>query len=193
MNRPRPRLRRRWALLPAVLALAAGSSASHLAWASATTFGPHDIQTLFYIAKSNGPDRVDYGMRLDENCGPAKRDAVFPYWREFDHGQSARVHSLGFMASMAYGVSEQQMVHRRPDGSDYQIRLKQVDRPIWVTTWKNSDGSCTALARSPISGVRYAELLSIYVQLSGPISVSYVDVKGKNLDTGKALVERIQH
>lgn len=34
-----------------------------------------------------------------------------------------------------------------------------------------------------IAKVLHAELLSVYVKLSGPLSVSHIDVKGKDLAT----------
>lgn len=156
-----------------------------------TTFGPHDIETLFYIAKSNNRDRVDYGMRLDATCRPASADAVFPYWRNLEH-KPVTTHALGFFARMAYGVSAQETARSTPTGADHGIRLKQVDRVIWVTTLRGSDGRCSALVRSKIAGVENAELLSIYVKLAGPISVDYVNIKGRNLATGQPLLEHLK-
>ena len=43
-----------------------------------------------------------------------------------------------------------------------------------------------------IAGVANAELLSVFVQLSGPLSVAYLDVKGKESTSGRALVERLR-
>jgi len=41
--------------------------------------------------------------------------------------------------------------------------------------------------------VERAELVSIYVKLALPLSVDYVEVKGKDPSTGAALLERIKH
>jgi hypothetical protein len=40
--------------------------------------------------------------------------------------------------------------------------------------------------------VEYAELRSIYVKLSGPLSVAYIDIKGQNLATRRLLEERLR-
>lgn len=45
--------------------------------------------------------------------------------------------------------------------------------------------------RTSIAAVPYAELLSIFVKLSGPLSVSYIDIKGKNPETAKPIEERL--
>jgi hypothetical protein len=170
-----------------------GTGSVGVAHAADPTFGPHDIPTLFFISKSDDRNRVDYGMRLDANCAPAKREAIFPYWREFEHSPPVRTHSLGMFEYTAYGVSWQREAPRRnPTGSDYELQLKHVDRKVWVTVTKGSDGQCSALVRTTIAGVKYAQLLSIYVKLSGPLSVAYLDIKGRNLETGQLVEERIK-
>jgi hypothetical protein len=169
------------------LALIAGS-----AHADPVTFGPKDVPTLFYIAKSNNRDRVDYGIRLDASCRPASADAVFPYWRELEKNPVS-VHTMGTFAMFAYGVAAQRLERKTDTSAEEKLVLKQVDRPIWVTTSKAEDGRCKVVARTKIGAIERAELLSIYVKLAGPISVDYVDVKGRNPATGEMLSERIKH
>jgi hypothetical protein len=155
-------------------------------------FGTRDIPTLFYISKSDDHNRVDYGMRLGEQCTALSNSAVFPYWREFEHAPPVRTHPLGMFEYFAYGISDQHAVGGSTP-SEYVIKLKQFgQRPIWVTTKREADGHCSVLVRCAIAGVRFAELLSIYVKLSGPLSVEYVIVKGKDLETGKLLEERLK-
>ena len=155
-------------------------------------FGVHDIPTAFFISKSDDHNRVDYGMRLTDRCTAASGDAVFPYWREFEHAPPVRTHPLGMFEYFAYGISDQHVVRGGADG-EYVVKLKQFgQRPIWVTTQRAADGRCSALARCTIAGVRFAQLLSIYVKLSGPLSVEYVIVKGKDLETGKLVEERLR-
>jgi len=161
------------------------------AHADAVTFGPNDVSTLFYIAKSNNRDRVDYGIRLDATCRPTTADAVFPYWRDLEKSP-ASVHTMGTFAMMAYGLAGQR-IERKPDNTvEQRVVLKQVDRPIWVTASKADDGHCKAGARTKIGAVDRAELISIYVKLAGPLSVDYVEVKGRNPSTGETVVERIK-
>lgn len=155
-------------------------------------FGVHDIPTTFFISKSDDHNRVDYGMRLGSHCDVANNDAVFPYWREFERSPPVRTHALGAFEYFAYGLSEQRALHHSDNGGQYLVRLKQFGkRPIWIDTKREADGHCSALARCMIAGVKFAQLLSIYVKLSGPMSVSYVVVKGKNLETGQLLEERL--
>src|ERR1022692_4639671 len=92
-------------------------------------FGPHDVETVFFISKSDDHNRVDYGIRLNDHCAPVGDDAVFPYWREFEH-PPVRTHSLGVFEYVPYGFSEQRLVHRTPTGGDQLVRLKQLERPI---------------------------------------------------------------
>lgn len=55
--------------------------------ASELRFGANDLQTLFFISKSDDRNRVDYGMRLDSRCAPYGEEPVFP---SFDFRQDIR-------------------------------------------------------------------------------------------------------
>ncbi len=161
------------------------------ALASEVRFGPTDIPTVFYISKSDDGNRVDYGMRLNGDCAPANNDTVFPYWREFE---PPPVHTkpLGAFAHLGYGIADQRRVNPGKPDAVYQVRLKQFSqRPLWITTKRDAGGHCQALARCQIGAVRLAQLLSIFVKLSGPLSVDYIVVKGRNLATGQLLEERV--
>lgn len=159
--------------------------------ASAVQFGPNDVETVFFISKSDDHNRVDYGIHLTEHCAPTNDDAVFPYWREFENSPPVRTHTLGMLEYVPYGFSEQRLVHRTLTGGDQLVRLKQLARPILVQTKKEADGHCTAVARARIAGVEGAILTSVYAKLAGIASVDYVDVHGKNPQTNADIVERI--
>jgi hypothetical protein len=183
---------RPWRLASTVVVLAAFVNPA-IARADEPRFGAHDIPTAFYISKSDDHNRVDYGMRLGAHCTASNNDAVFPYWREFEHAPPVRTHSLGALEYFAYGVSGQGVHGNSESSGEYWVRLKQFgQRPIWISTKREADGHCSALARCTIAGVKFAQLISIYVKLSGPLSVDYVVVKGKNLDTGQLLEERLK-
>lgn len=154
-------------------------------------FGPYDIQTVFYIAKSNDKDRVDYGMRLDQYCAPIGDNAIFPYWRELQHAPPVRSHKISFLQYAAYGFSEQRVLSKSHTGGKYLVQLKQVDRPILVVTKQDADGHCMATAYSRVQGVKSARLDYIFAKVAGLMSVDYVDVHGTDTKTGKVLMERM--
>jgi hypothetical protein len=174
-------------LLGAVVVATAGD-----ARASTVAFGPHDVQTVFFISKSDDRNRVDYGIRLNDHCAPVGDDAVFPYWRELEHSPPVRIHSLGMLEYVPYGFSEQRLVHRSLTGGDQLVRLKQLARPILVRSRKLPDGRCTATAYARIGGVEGAELVSVYAKLAGAMSVDYIDIHGKNPQNGADIVERVR-
>ena len=176
----------------ALLVFAVVMATSGDARASAVNFGPNDVPTVFFINKSDDHNRVDYGIRLNEHCAPTGDDAVFPYWREFEHSPPVRIHSLGMFEYVPYGFSEQRLVHRSPTGGDQLVRLKQLARPIVVRTKKLPDGRCEATAYARIDGVEGAELESVYAKLAGAMSVEYVDIHGKNPQTGAEITERVR-
>lgn len=179
--------RRAWgARLGLVLLLVAG-----VARADYPEFGPNDVPTVFYIAKSDDRNRVDYGIRLDAHCAAVNDEAVIPYWREFEHAPPVRTHPLNFMDKMGYGVAAQNIVERNENGGDYVLRLKHVDRRIGIRTHRNDKGRCVSVARTLINGSPQ-ELLWIYVKLAGPLSVDYIDIHGRDPRTGKAVTERLK-
>lgn len=155
-------------------------------------FGANDVETLFFISKSDDRNRVDYGIRLDTHCAPYREEPVFPYWREFEPPPPVRTKPMGAFSRLGYGISVQKVLERTTTGGELAIKLKQVDRTIYVTTNRGANGRCSALVRTKIGSVGYAELVSIFVKLSGPLSVSYIDIKGKDLATGKAIEERLR-
>ena len=150
---------------------------------------PRDIATVFFISKSDDRNRVDYGMRLDENCVPLA-NAVFPYWREFEPKE--RTHPLGTFEHRAYGIAVQRLVSRNPTGAEYLVKLKQLDRPITITTSKASDGACVAVAYTQIDNVGSAEFSHAFAQLGGFLSVDYVEIRGRDTRTGTRVAERIK-
>jgi hypothetical protein len=174
------------------LAVVALTTLTRSALASEPSFGANDIETLFFISKSDDMNRVDYGMRLDSHCAPYGDEPVFPYWREFEPPPPVRTRMLGAFAKMGYGISTQKVVRRAADGGETTIKLRQVGRLIFITTSRGENGRCIALVRTKIANIQYAELFSIFVKLSGPLSVSYLDIKGKNLATGKPIEERLK-
>jgi hypothetical protein len=170
----------------------AGSLIASVANGSEISFGASDIPTVFFISKSDDHNRVDYGMRLNAACTAPSNDAVFPYWREFEHSPPVRTHPLGTFEYLGYGLSEQKLVHAGKPDAAYLIRLKQFrQRPIWITTTRDAAGHCHSLARCDIAGSRNAELSSIYLKLAGKMSVEYMLIKGRNRETGELIEERV--
>ncbi len=155
-------------------------------------FGPYDVQTAFYISKSNDHDRVDYGLRLDQHCVPLDDEAMFPYWRELEHAPPVRSHPISFFQYVAYGLSEQRLLARSNTSSQYRVSLKQVDRPVTIVTTKDAERHCATAAFARVQGVPNARLDHIFVKVAGPMSVEYIEIFGTDPKTGAALVERLK-
>jgi len=151
-------------------------------------FGPQDVPTVFFISKSDDGSRVDYGMRLAIGCYPQEEEAIFPYWREFDPPPPVRTHGLKWYEFLAYGVTDQQVVRRSPTGVEVKLRLKQIDRDLFVTTSRQPDGKCRAVVRTRIGDVPDAELLNAHVTVGSPVRVA---IHGRDPRTGRAIEERL--
>jgi hypothetical protein len=163
--------------------------------ADTPTFSPFDVPTAFYISKSDDHNRVDYGIHLDANCAPAKNDAVFLYWREFENSPPVRIHALGMFEYIPYGIAEQRTTQKSAAGGTQFVRLRQFGtKPIEITTARGTDGRCTAKALTTIGG-KECELSFVYVKLASGFltpNVEFVDVHGRDLATGKEVVERLR-
>jgi hypothetical protein len=158
-------------------------------------FQRFDVETVFYISKSDDHNRVDFGIRLDERCVPKNDDAVFQYWREFEKAPPVRTHGLGAFDFIAYGISEQRVLRKTPTGAVHFIRLRQFPKtPIDIVTKLEADGHCSTQALWTING-KESGLTYVFVQLAkGGIfpSVDFVDVHGRDLETGHEVTERLR-
>jgi hypothetical protein len=179
---------RRLPLLLALLLLVPSRFAS----AGEVQFGPFDIQTVFFIDKSDDHNRVEYGLRLDANCVPVGKTPVFLYWREFEPPPPVRVKKSGLLDQVGYGIAEQRLVQQSAEGTVLFMELKQVHRPILVSIHKDASGRCTALPRMTIAGVPEVELLSAHVSLAGFLRVAHIDLFGRDSATGAVITERLR-
>ncbi|HEY3450140.1 MAG TPA: DUF4833 domain-containing protein [Myxococcales bacterium] len=154
-------------------------------------FGPNDVATVFYVAKSDGEGRVDYGIRLDEKCKPVGGESVVPYWREYrDFKPLGGTHPCSWFDKLGYGVASEKVTRSDPEGAELSVRLKPVPREITITTSRGNDGKCQAVAKTTISGTK-AELESAYLKLKRAMSVEYAELRGKNPQTREAVTEKL--
>ena len=163
--------------------------------ASEPPFGPFDVRTVFFVSKSDDHNRVDYGIHLDAHCVPTQDEAVYIYWREFEKAPPVRVHGPGMLDFIGYGISEQRLLLKTPTVGVHYVKLRQLPQmPVQIITTQGADGRCTAQARSTIGG-KDRELSFAYVKLGSTFptpSVEYVEVHGKDLETGQEVVERLR-
>jgi hypothetical protein len=186
MLRAQGRRRALAALRTAIAALGFGALAP-LAHANGR-FGPHDVRTMFVIGKNTDRNEVQFGIRLDADCVPVGDEPVYPYWRQYEKGPDV-TEDLNFLDKTGYGIKSQTVEQRSPSGSKVVMRLRATSsRTIAIYTRKDGN-ACVAEPLSNISGVA-ARLQRIHVQLSGPLSVSYIDISGIRTDNGQPIVER---
>jgi hypothetical protein len=151
---------------------------------------PHDVASVFFVAKSENRNQVHYGVHLDATCAPTGAAPVFVYWRMLEHGP-VMTESLLSREVSAYGLADQRVVERRIDGGRIVVRLRALpDRPIEITT-ASRDGQCDAFATMPIDGTP-AALASVFVQLRWPFGVDYLQLAGRSLSNGHPLRERLE-
>lgn len=150
--------------------------------------GVHDVQTLFFVSKSDDRNRVDYGIHLDEACLPVGRTPVFAYWRRFEPGDEP-LGSLNSLDEQVYGIRHQSVRSTAPNGSWVELRINGLpeDR-ILVLIQRVSDG-CRARAHATLNG-RPVFLTRVHAQLRALIGIDHIRLHGTDRQTGARVVER---
>jgi hypothetical protein len=150
-------------------------------------FGAHDVRTLFAIGKNTDKNEVQYGIRLDKDCVPMGDEPIYAYWRQYEKGPEV-TEDLNFLDKTGYGIKDQK-VESRGATSKVVMRLRATsDRSIGVYVRKEGD-KCVAEPITYINSTS-ARLNKIHVQLSGPLSISWIEIRGVRTDNKEAIVER---
>lgn len=147
------------------------------------------VASVFFVAKSENKNQVHYGIHVDASCAPAGAQPVFVYWRMLERGPQA-TEPLLWQEQGAYGVAEQRVADRAPEGGRVLVRLNALpNRSVTVATTRR-DGVCRADATVVIGGAR-ATLERVYAKLRWPFGVDYLEVAGRAVSDGHAVQERI--
>jgi hypothetical protein len=151
-------------------------------------FGPYDVRTLFVIGKNTDRNEVQYGIRLDAECVPVGDEPIYAYWRQYEKGPEV-TEDLNFLDKTGYGIKSQKVEQRSPSGSRVVLRLRAAsDRTIGIDVRKEGK-ACVADTLAFISGTA-SRLQRIHVQLSGPLSIDYIELRGVRADNKQPIVER---
>lgn len=165
-----------------LMALGLGAVAAQAG--EAVKFGPHDVPIVFAIGKSDDHNQVQYALKLTPECRPVGGAPVFGYWREYDNRE--RLLPMSWLDTIAYGIGSQAV-----SADSVTMTIKTApERAISIEVLRDVEGRCSARPYTLISG-RRARLSLIFLKLSGPFSVSWVEIRGTAVDTGEPIVERV--
>jgi hypothetical protein len=154
------------------------------------SIGARDVATLFYVAKSDDRNRVDYGVHLDASCAPLGDAPIYAYWRRFEPGQEP-LGDLNVFDQRVYGIERQSVRVREPNGSWIELALRALPaRRILVLVQRAGD-RCIGAAQTQLRG-RDAVLDHVFVQLAGPASIDHVMIRGEDILRGEPVFERIE-
>lgn len=152
--------------------------------------GAHDLPTLFYIAKSDDRNRVDYGVRLDASCAPVGDAPVFAYWRRFEPGQPP-LGELNFLDARGYGIARQEVRVREANGSWIELGLAALPSHRLLALVQRAGDRCVGAVQTTIRG-REAVLDHVFVQLDGPMRIREVVLRGETRTSGEPISERMR-
>jgi hypothetical protein len=159
--------------------------------ADAVAFGPFDLRSLFYVAKSENQNQVHYAMRVDGECRPTSKSPVFAYWKRLRKGQRYDEPLLP-PGTRLYGASDEQKVTLAKSGGQVKMYVKALKRLPIVVSVDKVNGSCKSTALVTIKG-ESAQLSYAYLQLGRlGITVKYVDVIGYRVRDGAKVVQQFE-
>ncbi len=157
--------------------------------ADTVAFGPYDVHSMFYVAKSENQNQVHYGMRVDAECRPVKKDPVFAYWKRLRKGVRYDEPLLP-PGTRLYGASDDQAVTIAKSGGQVKMYVKALKRlPVDIKVQKVNSG-CKTTSTVTLKG-EPAHLSYAYLQLGRlGITVKYVDVVGYRVRDGVKVVQQ---
>ena len=142
---------------------------------------------IFYIDRNKNKNRVQYGVKINDDCTPAKKKPIYQFWRMLEKGPNV-TESVGWLERRAYGIDIQNI-----RGNRITMRLKAMPtRLVTIETSKNKD-KCVATAYVSINKKR-SQLRYIYVFAEKGFikpTVKHIDLFGKSLK-GSSVTERIK-
>lgn len=151
-------------------------------------FGPHDVRSFFGIGKNTDRNEVQYGIRLDKDCLPVGDEPIYAYWRQYEKGPEVTA-DLNFLDRTGYGIKRQKVEVRAASGSRVSMVLRATSKRAIALSVRKENNVCVGEALAYINGVS-ARLEHIHVQLSGPISIDWIDIIGKRVDDRRPIAER---
>ena len=159
--------------------------------AGTMSFGPHDVRSVFHVAKSENQNQVHYAIRLDASCRPVGKQPVFGYWRRLKRG--ARVDEpLVSPGTRVYGASDQQQVETFASGGRVRMFVKALQRVRIDIRVEKTPSGCKATPTTTLKG-EVARLSHAYLQLGTfALRVKYVDVFGQRVSDGRKVTERFE-
>ena len=151
------------------------------------TIGRHDIATLFYIAKSDDRNRVDYGASLDSTCAPQGSEPLYSYWRRFEPGQPP-LGDLNVLDATGYGIEHQAVRVREASGSWIEFGIRALPARRLLAVVQRAGDRCVGSVQLAIGG-HEAVLDHVFVQLDGPMRVREVVLHGRDRTSGASVTE----
>jgi hypothetical protein len=172
------------AIASAALSLALFSSTIRDAHAASEIhFGPKDVRSVTFVAKSTNKNQLHYAIALDDRCMPNGAAPVYNYWLMREHGDA--IEPVSDREQRAFGISSQTV-----SGNTVEVRLRGLpDRPVKFET-SQAGGACTARAIAPIDG-EMSRVDNVYVKFGFPFRVKSVLVQGNALQDGRVRTEEV--
>jgi hypothetical protein len=147
-----------------------------------------DVDSVFFIAKSENRNQVHYGIHLDSTCTPVGANPVHAYWRMNEKGGA--IEPLLPIEEQVYGLDSPQYVVHEGDNSRVTLRVRGIaSRVVTIHVGPGPEG-CRAVGFVEMKGT-LARLTWVYLKTRWPGGIEYVLIRGRRSGTGEPIEERV--
>jgi hypothetical protein len=149
---------------------------------------PVDSKLLFYVQRTSNANTIMYELNLKPDGSLDEENPVHPYWiRYTEQGQKAELNFI--QRKYAYGVKTRPVTNTNGNPTWEVLFVSYKKKPLYLT--KSADKKYHIY--TTINN-KMQILNSVWVQIEGGTfwvpNVVYVELKGTDPATGKAVVER---
>lgn len=120
-----------------------------------------DLNSIFFISKSDNGNQVHYGVKTNADCSLKTAKPVYPYWKL----QNGRLEGLLAMEVPAFGIARQSVSGNEVVMEVNGFKGRGISRPIMIRSTPSANKGCQISAFTQING-ESSQLLRVHIDLT---------------------------
>jgi hypothetical protein len=120
-----------------------------------------DINSIFFISKSDNGNQVHYGVQTDPDCSLKTSKPVYPYWKL----QNGRLERLLAIEVPAFGIASQSVSGNEVVMEVNGFKGRGIAKPIIFRSTQSANQGCQISAFTNING-EVTQLLKVHIDLT---------------------------
>jgi hypothetical protein len=128
---------------------------------STSSYATKDLNSIFFISKSDNGNQVHYGVQTNPDCSLKTAKPVYPYWKL----QNGRLEGLEPMEVPAFGIARQSVSGDEVVMEVNGFKSRRISRPIMIRSTPSANQGCQISAFTEING-EPSQLLRVHIDLT---------------------------